>query len=543
MKINNNISISSSNRFKENISENKDNQSKNNNFKNENVSNNIKPFNLKINLKKSSPIEGIKYNHFQKTKNLIQYQNDKKSEREELNNELVSINSNILIKSDKNKEKSNINNNSEIMISYKRYDNNNVSFDIENNREENKIQKKKELYKAYIKNRQNDELENILYFKLNKNKKDKNNEIITKNFKLKFKKGDNINNINEKKVNYIIETTNLNEQIRDKINNDSNDSKNTQEKYFKCLFCDKISDNKEYISLFRCNHFFCKKCGKKFYEEIIEIMIENNNINFIHCPIIDCPKEVSLSLIKKIVSKHHYNELDKKTKIIKNKDNVENMINHRKPKKDKLGKIEKIEDNKNNENKDNKEKNQIYNMNTEMFDKKERNLFYKNKYIKEYNKYLQKNIIDLNSNKKYIYFIQKSFSRCPFCQEYSLYGGIEGNFDKCLKCLKKFCKYCHKGFEDSHLDITKINHCKVFYRTYKDFIQSKFYYRFFTNLLYVIAGYLFVITFFIIKIKRALKIRNISIKLMRIFLYFILFLLFLPMIIIIFPYFPIIISI
>ena len=156
--------------------------------------------------------------------------------------------------------------------------------------------------------------------------------------------------------------------------------------------------------------------------------------------------------------------------------------------------------------------------------------------------YLQKCIIDLNSYKKYTYYIYKSFEICPFCKEYSWYKKIPGNYDKCLKCLKKYCKYCYKEFEDYHLDVTKIHHCKVFYRSYKNYTQQKCYYKFLVNLLIIIGGYLFFLTFFILQIKRALKIRNILIKIIKMFLYFILFISFFPICIILLPYFPMIIS-
>ena len=62
------------------------------------------------------------------------------------------------------------------------------------------------------------------------------------------------------------------------------------------------------------------------------------------------------------------------------------------------------------------------------------------------------------------------------------------------------------------------------------------------NLLYVIGGYLFVLTFFLLKIKKAFKIRNFCLKLLAIIFYFVLFIISLPINLIILPYFPMIIS-
>lgn len=288
------------------------------------------------------------------------------------------------------------------------------------------------------------------------------------------------------------------------------------EHYFKCIFCDKISNNEKYNSYFTCNHFFCKKCGKTFYEDNIDSMILKNNFTpFIKCPIIDCPKKISLSLLKTIISEKYYNDL---------------MINIDKNKNEKS--LKKLKNQKD-----------ITIMKTEFISNKKNNeINIKNRLCNETHKYLQKNIIDLSSHNKYIYYIKKSFIRCPNCREYSIYSGIEGNYDRCLKCMSKYCKYCHKIFENSHLDITKITHCKVFYRIEKKFLSQNFWYRYLLNLLIVIGGYLFVLTFFIIKMKKAIKIPKLCRKIMILCISFILFFLFLPICLLILPYFPMIIS-
>ena len=157
-------------------------------------------------------------------------------------------------------------------------------------------------------------------------------------------------------------------------------------------------------------------------------------------------------------------------------------------------------------------------------------------------KYLQKNIIDVNSYNKYIFYLRKSFKRCPFCKEYTIYKKIEGNYDRCLKCLKKFCKFCHKEFNAAHLDISSNDHCKVYYRNNKEYKQQKFFIKIAYNYIYVIVAYLFILTFFLIKLKRGLKIHNTFFKLIAIVVYFFLFFIFIPLNLIILPFFPIIIS-
>ena len=343
------------------------------------------------------------------------------------------------------------------------------------------------------------------------NKFNSNNDIKTKTI------DDAMINIKERqKKKYFFNLKDSVKQLHQKKSKNSHNENDNNEYRFKCIFCDKISNNEKYNSYFSCNHFFCKKCGKTFYEDNIDSMIAKNNFTpFVKCPIIDCPKKISFSLLKSIISEKYYNDL------MINFDKNKNEMTNRKLKNQKditIMKTETISTKKNDE------------------------ILLKKRLYHESNKYLQKNIIDLNSQNKYVYYIKKSFIRCANCKEYSLYSGIEGNYDRCLKCMSKYCKYCHKIFENSHLDITKINHCKVFYRIEKKFWSQNFCYRYLINLLTVIGGYLFVLTFFIIKMKKAIKITKICRRIMVICISFILFFLFLPICLIILPYFPMIIS-
>ena len=474
--------------------------------------------NLDLNsLKLPSEIQ-LKSKRISKFSHFSQYQNEKNSERNELLGNSNSINSNNIINN--MREKYSISNNSKFINSYtSEYNNNNENNPPEEIYKKTKKNVKKEkLYKEYISNRKFDNIPCELNLETKSPNDLNDNKLVIKG----YKKNENKNK--EKKMNSI----SINEPRNHSNKNDDNlNNMNTIFSSYTCLFCDKSFNNKNraYESYFPCGHIFCKKCGKKFYEELIEIMIKNNNFNFPFCPIYDCTKEVSLSLLKILISENNYSLLIKNLSKIynnnnENEENRETMIIN-----------------------NNKEQKAINIMGTETIYKQENNIILAKTLNKEYLKYLQKNIIDINTNKKYIYFIKKNFIRCPICKEYSLYCKLEGNFDKCLKCMKKYCKFCHKEFLNSHLDVTRADHCKVFYRTYKDFIQQKFYYKYFLNLLYVIGGYLFILTFFILKIRKALKIRNFCIKLIAILFYFFLFIISFPINIIILPYFPMIISI
>ena len=523
MDINQNTLIQSSDKLNDQkiIDQNPDNFPDLMELKNKtNINNNPLIPNLKLNLEFSSTKE-LKLKE-RNNNYLTQYQEEKSSDKNEIINNSSSITYNILIKSDIHKDKNSIGNNKDKKsISNSGY---NENIEDESYRKALKKEKKTKLYKTYIINKRNNELAKALNLKLikNKNDKEKINKLIINKNKDSISSDYNVYNRNENiTLMHTINAKDWKKQMSDRTKEMSYNYIFNQDIVYKCLFCDKISENNMYNSLFNCEHFFCKKCGKTFYEEVIEIMIKRNNFNFIHCPIVNCPKEVSLSLLKLIISDNNYKELIKHL----DKNNKEN---------------------KNRNNK--KEKKEVNIMSTENYEKNQKNqknqkkIFIKNELNSEYYKYSQQNIIDVNSYQKYIYYIQKSFARCPSCKEYNLYGKIDGNYDKCLKCMKKYCKYCHKEFEDSHLDITKINHCKVFYRTYKSYIQQKIYFKFLFNLILVIGGYLFILTFFIIKIKRALTIRNIFKKIIIIILFFILFVIFFPIGIIILPYFPMIIS-
>ena len=399
-----------------------------------------------------------------------------------------------------------------IPLKYKKGLEKNNRDDYTNKKENSNTQEIKEaistLYKNVDKNKKYEDLSSVLTRR--ENIKNNNN-----NYRfIKLKK----NNLNNLIKNNIIDDQS-NTMISFKKSS-INENSNNDFIIHKCLFCDKLSGNNKYNSFFTCGHFFCMKCGKIFYEEMIEMMINENNYSKLNCPVIDCFKVIPLPLIKKIISDEYYNKY------------IEFYKDYDKNNKDEETSIY-----------NNKNKKEIYAMNTEIMRKNEIKTKYKKKLNKEQHKYLQQNIIDLNSFQKYIYYTGKSYERCPFCKDYSIYDKIGGNYVKCLRCMKRYCKYCHKVFDNSHLDITKVDHCKVFYRSHKDYIQQKFYYKFFFNIAYVIGGYLFILTFFILKTKRALKNnRSIFQKILKAFYYVILFIICLPLCIIILPYFPMIIS-
>ena len=207
------------------------------------------------------------------------------------------------------------------------------------------------------------------------NKFNPNNDIKTKTI------DDSKINVKERqKKKYFFNLKDSVKQLHQKKTKNSSNENDNNEHRFKCIFCDKISNNEEYNSYFTCSHFFCKKCGKIFYEDNIDTMITKNNFTpFLKCPIIDCPKKISLNLLKSIISEKYYNQF------MINLDKNKNEMSNRKLKNQKNITIMKTET-----------------ISTKKYDE----IIHKNRVYNESNKYLQKNIIDLNSHNKFVYYIK-----------------------------------------------------------------------------------------------------------------------------------------
>jgi hypothetical protein len=284
------------------------------------------------------------------------------------------------------------------------------------------------------------------------------------------------------------------------------DNNNNIEMLYKCLFCGAYSTNSYYNLLFTCQHFFCIKCGKNFFEEIIDKIIKTKNSDMkIKCPVISCKNLISLSLLKVILSKNYYDIIE------------ENIF--------------KI-----------KEKNRKGKSLPKVFNNflKPDNILETNRPWEEKFKIIKKNIINIRNKNKFIHYIKKTFIQCQNCKEYTLYGNIEGNYDLCLNCLMKYCKFCHKIFEERHFDKTYINHCRVIYRAFKDYSKYRCIKKYITFFLYIILGYLFLLTYFLLKIKKTSRNKNNFTKFVKIIFFLFMFVVFLPLVIIVFPYFPII---
>ena len=277
-------------------------------------------------------------------------------------------------------------------------------------------------------------------------------------------------------------------------------SHNGEESYFPCFMCDKFYEINGYNFPGNvCSHLFCSKCGKFYYEELID----NNEIKM-KCPKFKCNNILTNDLIKQIVSTTHYDKLiqniEKTERSSKNQLNLENSIN---------------ENHKENERKK-----------------------------QELQSYIYEHVIDVNSNKKFYLFNKAKIIYCNKCYEPALYSKSGNNFIKCLNCGITICRYCFKPFNKDHFIISNENHCKVYLR--KRFISLRkpnCFSEFFQELGLVIISYIMLFIGLFCAIHSCLgcgkRILNICIQII-ITLFSLLFTIILsPFILILLPYFPV----
>jgi hypothetical protein len=327
----------------------------------------------------------------------------------------------------------------------------------------------------------------------------KKNKIINftkKNEKInnKIKEGNTNLNINDNNEDCNNSVATDREEIENNINFDSNDDKSIKkiikkQSITQCLFCDKLCLDNNYFEFFKCKHYFCKECGNIFYKNLIQ---QGEDKNF-KCPVFSCSSFFSNQFIKSLISLK-INECQNNIK-------VKNENNH-------------------------------FERNDPMNIKESREVF------------LNKNIIDINTMDNFYIYIKKFLFECPECKDFSLYGKIKGPYFKCLKCLKKYCKYCREKSNDSHFDLSYKEHCKVYYRINgKKEKKNSFVFLYFRYMFLIIGGFLFIMTFFVNKLKNTIKIKNIGKRIVYTFIFILLSLVFTPLSLLLIPYFPIISSI
>ena len=191
----------------------------------------------------------------------------------------------------------------------------------------------------------------------------------------------------------------LKPEIR-KINKKSKKKKILSFLKFKCFICDNV-----FLTLYstkECLHKFCKICGRNYYEELIELKAFS-----LKCPKYSCEKNLTMKIIRSLISPFYFKRIKKSSKPKINKINE---------------KIDKC--------------------------------------------LLNKNIFELTEKPNDImkdYLKVKSLV-CTKCNKPALFGRNSCLYVKCLNCSFQLCKYCFKEYNDEHLNQRSHNYCKIFFR-------------------------------------------------------------------------------
>lgn len=179
----------------------------------------------------------------------------------------------------------------------------------------------------------------------------------------------------------------------------------------------------------------------------------------------------------------------------------------------------------------------------------------KDDFIKKGKVYVDKNVIDVSTNEEFYLYSKKKFEICPICNGEYLFTRKQILFLVCLKCLRKFCRFCKKRYTENHLSPKNPNRCKLYFRrnTQKR-SQLNCCLLIIRNILLMIACYFVMLFGFFCYIDDFLgcmlcrkKMRKYCISrccyyMMKFILVIILLCIYFPICIILIPYFPLITS-
>jgi hypothetical protein len=221
---------------------------------------------------------------------------------------------------------------------------------------------------------------------------------------------------------FVIKPININEED---INYEQGDETTSEPFPFRiCFICDQFYLKEKSFTAEECDHTFCHKCGKAYYEE----KIEQGDLHF-KCPVFKCMKHVKIDTIRFLVSEKHF---------AASKDDIDSNFPN---------------------NPDNVNTNSI--KNKIIRHKQSMNNFINVDSIKLYS---QKHVLDINTNESFFIFNKAKEQFCIKCSEPALYGKNGKYIVKCLNCYHVICKFCMKPFSNDHFDITAFNYCKVYFR-------------------------------------------------------------------------------
>ena len=315
------------------------------------------------------------------------------------------------------------------------------------------------------------------------------------------------NNIN--KVN-LIDEDKKKDKDTDKEKNNSSKENNQKDRILKpiktipiqrpnipykiCTLCDHIFQLPK-LFLPECRkHYICNRCAKNYYEDIIE-----EGQKEMKCPFWDCQKPVDLEDLKKIISKEHFNLLCER-----HYDGVTDS------------------------------------QNKFIFTKIRTNVDKENLQL-----YTKKNVIDISSNKSFFNYTNAREVYCPNCYKGAIFSKNNSHFFKCLNCHCKRCKYCFKEFDERHMDINTVDHCKVYYRFEDDENKDNLFYGLLLQIFFVFASFYicFAGSFLVFRklffyIFRAKSTGNIILYIIAYFFALIFFLISIPFLVVLYPFFP-----
>lgn len=296
--------------------------------------------------------------------------------------------------------------------------------------------------------------------------------------------------------NFIAETRN-----RFSKSNDIIENREAETSFSLCFICDKFMQKNQTFQTSTCNHVFCRKCGKLYYED----KIEQGETEF-KCPIFKCHSTLSHNIIQSLVSTQHYEILlDEEKNDTKFKKVIKRNLNQKLELQSKIDQVKL---------------------------------------------YIKPHVIDINTNETFYMFNKAKIQFCPKCGECALFSKSGNHFIKCLNCFHTICKYCLKNYDVLHMDIGTVDHCKVYYRkNEKDDRNLEIWKLFLIQLFLVIASFImiFIGDFKYINsgIKKILCCRDKKSTIKSIFVYsfnIIIFILTMPIILVFFPYFPVFIE-
>ena len=372
-----------------------------------------------------------------------------------------------------------------------------------------------------------------LKLKLNHNTNDiTNTQSKCKNDKLLTAENANYNTNKVKINNFIIKSRTFNNDLENSLIFDKHSSKILQRF---CFICE-VFEEKLYHTRF-CSHLFCKKCGKSYFEQLVEKGIYN-----IKCPKYNCHSNLNLKDIKEILTPDTYQKIQTYLKIDNNKEKINNRYKS----------IDKGSNDKNLNLVKHMAKLTNHDSFKALVPKKKHSLKSQipisnsNNYSMHFK--VKQHIIKLTDSTKFRIRVknEKEIKKalCMKCKKSSLFSREDQNFIRCLNCGNVICKYCFKQLgEKNENSIRKLNtiyaicynHIKTPFKRSK---SKKIIYQ----ILFIVSGFLILwIGFSKYEAKYIINKRK------RYFLFIIFFFIFLMTNLVIFilfiPYFPLIISI